>query len=140
MPILIVDDSADIRESYRVLLETAGYAVDLAASGDHALRLLRSGLRPSLILLDVMMPGMDGFEFREAQLRDPELAHIPVIVYSGYPLDADAVARLRAVECLQKPYDPERLLRIITSQHVPHAQASKPPVAKQPNPSRRSET
>ncbi len=131
MPILIVDDSADIRESFCALLEAAGYAVDLAASGDHALRLLRSGLRPSLILLDMMMPGMDGFEFREAQLADPELARIPVIVYSGYPLEPEAVARLGNVECLQKPHDPERLLgliREILSAHI----GSKPPASEEP--------
>lgn len=134
MPILIVDDSADIRESYRVMLEAAGYAVELAASGDQALRLLRSGLRPSLILLDVMMPEMDGFQFREAQLRDPELAPIPVIVYSGYPLDVQTVKRLGAVECLQKPYDPQRLLVLIKTHRVPrrHHPDSPSPISRKP--------
>ncbi len=132
MPILIVDDNADRRESCRALLEVAGHAVDLAASGDHALRLLRSGLRPNLILLDIMMPGMDGFEFRQAQLGDPELAQIPVIVCSGYPLDAETVARLGAVECLQTPYDAERLLHLIDAQRLPRMAAAEPPASAQP--------
>ena len=65
------------------LLRGAGYDAVGAPNGQAALDLLRSGIRPRAILLDLMMPVMDGWAFRREQLRDPQLAHIPVIVLSA---------------------------------------------------------
>jgi CheY-like chemotaxis protein len=89
--LLLVEDDADVRESLGEVLRDAGYAVAWAANGADALRALRSGLRPAAILLDLMMPGVDGFEFRAAQRGDPAIAAIPVIVLSAdRAIDQDA--------------------------------------------------
>jgi CheY-like chemotaxis protein len=90
---MIVEDDEMIRESMKLLLELEGYEVLLAGNGKQALDLLASGRRPNLILLDLMMPVMDGYEFLRARARDPELHRIPVIVVSAFlgesePLDA----------------------------------------------------
>lgn len=82
-PILLVDDSSDVLEVIRVILESEGYTVHTAGHGEDALAMLRSGLDPALIILDLNMPVMDGWEFREQQLADPALRDIPTIVYSA---------------------------------------------------------
>jgi DNA-binding response OmpR family regulator len=81
--VLVVEDDPTIRSGMVTLLERAGYAPICAANGQEALDLLRSGVRVKAILLDLMMPVMDGWTFRREQLRDPHLAHIPVIVLSA---------------------------------------------------------
>jgi len=84
-PILVVDDDRDIRDSLVEVLGEHGYPVIGAGNGVEALEILRtSAPPPSLILLDLMMPVMDGREFRERQLENPALADIPVIVISAY--------------------------------------------------------
>lgn len=80
---LVIDDDADIRLSIADALCESDYRVEEASHGASALALLRSGLRPSLILLDLMMPVMGGEEFREHQMRDPVLAAIPVVVLTA---------------------------------------------------------
>jgi len=81
--ILIVDDDDDIRLALAEVLEDEGYQVKTAANGSEALTLLRSSETPCMILLDLMMPVMDGWTFREQQLKDPALAEIPVYVISA---------------------------------------------------------
>jgi len=81
--ILIVDDDDDIRLALAEVLEDEGYQVKTAANGNEALALLRSSESPCMILLDLMMPVMDGWAFREHQLKDPALADIPVYVISA---------------------------------------------------------
>lgn len=83
--VLVVDDDYDILEVYRLVLEHEGYDVVTAHNGQEALdRLHRSnGAHTSLILLDLMMPIMDGWEFRARQLSEPALRGIPVVVFSG---------------------------------------------------------
>lgn len=81
--ILVVEDDADLRESLCEVLADAGYRTAGASHGAAAMALLRGGLRPDLILLDLMMPIMSGWEFREAQLADCELASIPVMVMTA---------------------------------------------------------
>jgi len=102
--ILVVEDDDDIRATVVEVFAYEGYRAVGASHGAEALELLRaSDPKPSLILLDLMMPLMNGVEFRERQLADPALAHIPVVILSA---DANADARcaeLRAVGCLQKP-------------------------------------
>ena len=82
-PILVVEDDADIRSGVAEVLREEGYDVATAAHGAEALEWLRTGNSASLILLDLMMPVMDGWEFRGEQLRDPRAARIPVVVLSG---------------------------------------------------------
>ena len=112
-PILIVDDSADARESMAALLETKGHTVVLAKGADDALRRLREGLTPSLIFLDLLMAGKDGFAFREEQRADPTLAMIPVVIYSGYHNVHNAALELGVAAYFQKPVDPEKFLQMV---------------------------
>src|SRR6476646_6367807 len=79
-PILIVDDDKDVRSALAELLEGEGYAVAGAHNGHEALQLMRAGLHPAVILLDLMMPVMDGWDFRSEQQRDPAFAGVPVVI------------------------------------------------------------
>ena len=101
--VLVVDDDRDIRDSLLEMLEDYGYRAVGAGNGVEALDVLRAGPElPGLILLDLMMPVMDGRGFREEQLRHPAWAAIPVIVVSAYG-DADAQAHALALEYMRKP-------------------------------------
>ena len=111
-PILIVEDDPDVREALVLFLEREGYAVTSVNNGQEALEQLRA--TPSaLILLDLMLPVMDGFEFRVHQLQDPALARVPVIVLSGGGDLTRKVEPLHVDACLSKPLDLERLLALI---------------------------
>jgi CheY-like chemotaxis protein len=114
-PILIVDDDSEIRSALTDLLTIAGYGVLEAANGQEALDLLGRPDEPlpCLIVLDVMMPILDGWEFRRRQIADPRLASIPVLVVTA---DTTAPRRpeARSVQSfLMKPADPDALLRAI---------------------------
>lgn len=99
--IVVVDDDPDLRETLGDLLEEEGYEPRLFENGREALDYLRHGGDPSLILLDLMMPEMNGWQFREAQLRDDRLREIPVVVMTASRgLDG---APLTAREILYKP-------------------------------------
>jgi len=111
--ILVVEDDVDIREMTTELLREAGYFVEAAADGVEALACLRSSGAISLVVLDLNMPRMNGFEFRERQLADPTLAPIPVIAVTAYGQLAEQVARLGPVPCLKKPFDHDELLAMI---------------------------
>jgi CheY-like chemotaxis protein len=103
--VLIVEDDRDIRETLVELLASAGYETAQAANGRDALDAARHA-RPQLIVLDLMMPVMDGWQFRSEQRRDPALAPIPVIVISA----CDPSAALDADLFLQKPFPMDRLV------------------------------
>jgi CheY-like chemotaxis protein len=112
--ILIVDDDDDIRESVADALDDAGYRVASAANGIEALTLLREQhLRPDAILLDVMMPGMDGMAFRAEQRSDLELAHIPVILFSAYGSAKNVAQELGVAAFVKKPLRLDDLLDVI---------------------------
>lgn len=109
--LLLVEDDASVRTSLAENLVEEGYAVATADNGEAALNLLRLGAAPSVILLDLMMPGMDGWTFRVEQKKDARLANIPVIV-----LSADSTAPARAVDAsafISKPFDIETVLATI---------------------------
>ncbi len=113
--ILVVEDDAELRDALRSLLELGGYSVETACDGMQALNTLRGGLQPRLILLDLMMPNMDGFQFVNEKRQDPQLCRIPVIIYSGH-YDAQAnAARLGATAYLQKPFDVDSFLKLVRS-------------------------
>ena len=104
--ILVVEDDLAIRETLCELLQEEGYAVAGASNGAEALRLLSEEGEPSLIVLDLMMPVMDGWAFRSAQRRDPRLARIPVLVLSAGHADGDrSLAGLGVQGFLPKPFD-----------------------------------
>lgn len=110
--ILVVDDDADSRTLLELALCDRGYAVATAANGLDALASARHAL-PSVILLDLAMPIMDGFAFRREQLADPQLAAVPVVCVSGRH-DAEAAARRLGVHaCVPKPFDLERVLQCV---------------------------
>ena len=108
---MVVEDDYPIRETLRELLEDEGYRVVPASNGAEALtRLRRAEAPPKLILLDLMMPVMDGWEFRKAIAGDPQLSAIPVIVISAdHALDR-AVSSMRVQGWLAKPFELRQLL------------------------------
>ena len=110
--ILVVDDDQDIRDTLTELLQEEGYAVVRASHGGEALCALRELPSPSLILLDLMMPVMDGWQFRTEQRKDPALASIPVVVISATGKD-EKVSALGAVQFLKKPIRLEQLLEAV---------------------------
>ena len=113
--ILVVDDDADIRDALSSLLEELGYETLCAANGREALERLRrpDAKPPGLILLDLMMPVMDGFQFIREQRKDPDLAAIPVVVVTA----GSENAVQGVLEVLKKPVRAERLLDSV-EQHV----------------------
>jgi two-component system, chemotaxis family, chemotaxis protein CheY len=95
--LMIVDDDRDIREVLGEMLADEGFIIEAAWNGAEALKRLHAGFRPNLIILDLMMPVMDGITFREELKLTPELASIPVIGVTAAPADdAD-------FECMRKP-------------------------------------
>jgi CheY-like chemotaxis protein len=111
--VLIVDDDADVREFMRLALEAEGYRVAGAENGRAALNHLRSHAATCIIVLDLMLPVMDGAQFRAAQLRDRSLAWIPVIVMSGGTV-SDRLARdLGARYLVRKPLDLDEVKRAL---------------------------
>jgi CheY-like chemotaxis protein len=104
--VLVVDDDTDIREAIGMALERFGYEVLLAENGADAFRVMRAHPRlPCVILLDLMMPVMDGMQFREAQLADARFAAVPLVVLSGHGQVAAFASKLRADEYFEKPID-----------------------------------
>ena len=114
MTILIVEDEAPIRAILTEILEDEGYRVASVANGLAALAYLHQHEQPRLILLDLGMPVMTGWQFREEQLRDPSIAGIPVIVMSALPNLDQRAAALKVNDCLTKPIDLDALLGMVT--------------------------
>ena len=110
--IFIVEDDVDTREMLGRFLELEGFQVETAANGRQALDLLAGGVRACVILLDLMMPVMDGWQFRREQVRDEDLARIPVIVVSA--AGRERLQQIEADAYLSKPVDLEELLKQIT--------------------------
>jgi CheY-like chemotaxis protein len=102
--VLVVDDERLIRDVLGELLRDAGYEVANAENGRVALAVLETRL-VDVILLDLMMPVMDGFAFRARQLEDPGLAHIPVIVLSASYNVGARLGRVSPASYLSKPFD-----------------------------------
>ena len=106
--IFVVDDDESIRESLCEIFEDEGHRALGLANGAAALEALERGLRPCLILLDLMMPIMDGWDFRERQLSHPEFASIPVVVITAAG-NVDTTG-LKANRVLAKPLKLEHVL------------------------------
>lgn len=109
--IMIVEDVPDERDAARLILELEGYDVVALANGQEALEYMRRGGEPpQMILLDLMMHGINGWDFRRAQLADPAIAAVPVVVCSGDNRLDEKAAALGVVDQLPKPIDPKLLL------------------------------
>ena len=112
--ILVIEDDLEIRNALTEILAAEGYSVQSAPNGQEGLDLLRKGNhRPHVIILDLMMPIMDGWIFRNHQLQDPELSKIPVLVITA---DGNAKAKAKAMNALagiRKPIDLDELLEAI---------------------------
>ncbi len=113
--VLVVEDDPDMREGLAFLITHWGHAVVTAANGREALeRLDQMAGPPCMIILDLMMPEMDGWELRRSLLERPAFANVPVLLVSGVA-DLDEAARaLSAVDYLRKPVDIEKLSRLVT--------------------------
>ena len=112
--ILVIEDDDSIRESTKDLLELEGYDVEVARNGEEGIQMLRgSGALPHLILLDLMMPIKDGFQFRLEQKQDPMLTHIPVVIMTADGHAEEKTVKLGAADCLKKPADIEVILETV---------------------------
>ncbi len=112
--VMVVEDDLDVRESLVEVLEDNDYLPLGAANGKEAIELLRAGhAKPCVILLDIMMPVMDGWQFRALQRADPELDTIPVVVLTAHANLQEAADKLAAAACLGKPFRLETLLATV---------------------------
>jgi len=110
-PVLVVEDDPDVREVMIAVVENEGHTAVPAENGAEALQLLRNGLHPCLILLDLMMPVKNGWEFRAEQNADPHLAAIPTIIVSA--AGKEAMGDLHPDGALPKPIDFDRLSKLL---------------------------
>jgi CheY-like chemotaxis protein len=109
--VLVVEDDNDLRDSICAVLGDAGYSYRAAENGEVALRQARAE-RPCVILLDLMMPIMNGWEFRSEQLRDPNLSSIPVIIMTADGRAGEKARTLHA-DYLRKPLTLDALLHLV---------------------------
>jgi CheY-like chemotaxis protein len=110
--VLYVEDDIDLRDSIAMALEAEGFRVVGAANGQTGLDYLRSDEHTCLVLLDLMVPVMDGWQFMAEKTRDPALAPIPVVIVSGHASVPQQARVLKASGYLVKPIDIERLISI----------------------------
>lgn len=107
--VLVVEDELELREMMREALELNGYAVVTANEGREALDAMARIERPCLVLLDLLMPGMNGWDFFDEMRARPELAHVPVVVHSSVP----SRAPIGVNRVLQKPLDLDGLISVV---------------------------
>jgi CheY-like chemotaxis protein len=112
--VLVVDDDAGIQEMLEAALQDEGYRVVIARDGIEALEQIKQDI-PAVILLDVMMPRMNGFEFAEKLKHDEHIPQIPIIVLTADGHAAQKAARIGATDWLEKPLDYDRLLDCVYS-------------------------
>ncbi len=119
--VLVIEDDADVRDAIVEVLEDQRYGWIAATNGAEALDVLRDDPEPCVILLDLMMPIMDGWQFRRAQLGDPRLAQVPVVVLSAHADVNEAATQLGAAGHLRKPIELGRLMKVVEEHCEPTA-------------------
>lgn len=123
--VLVIEDDEEIRDLLAQLLAEEGFAVSTACDGRQALDQLRGNARPpELIVLDLMMPTMDGWQFRAAQLDDPKLRNIPVVVLTALAPAETARRAIDAARILHKPIDLTELLDVVEHVRSPETRAA----------------
>jgi CheY-like chemotaxis protein len=123
--VLVVDDDSDLRETIQVLLESHGHQVAMASDGAEALAWLGGqGAPPCVVLLDLMMPGMSGFDLRSHMRANPALARVPVVVITGAGVLAEQRADELQAEILRKPIDLHTLLGTVRRFCQPEARSA----------------
>ncbi|WP_146654750.1 response regulator [Labilithrix luteola] len=125
--ILVVEDDADIRDTMTLVLEGEGFKVETASDGREALDALGRGLRPAIILLDLMMPVMDGWELNDELKRQRDLATIPVVFVSALEPGTRRTASLEGAGFLRKPFELNALLDAVDRAMPDSATAGTPP-------------
>ncbi|MES3039372.1 MAG: response regulator [Bdellovibrionota bacterium] len=111
--IFVIEDSEDIRDLIKLLYESEGYPVEFAGDGKEALEKLRSfAPPPCVILLDLMMPGMDGYQFRAEQIKDSKMAAIPTLVMTADSNAEEKAKRVGASGFLRKPVNIDVLIKV----------------------------
>ncbi len=111
--VLLVDDFDDTREAIGYILQRAGFEVMTAWGGEDALRLFREGYRPCVALLDLRMPGLNGWQLWDEMRADPELAKITVIIVSGDVAQRQRAREVGIREFLTKPVDFDQLIATV---------------------------
>jgi CheY-like chemotaxis protein len=113
--VLVVDDDDDLRDTVQMLLEESGFSVTVAANGRAALERVQAGPRPDVILLDLMMPEMNGWQFLAHAREDAALGTIPIVIMTAHKsIDVPGV---RPEDVLHKPFDAGKLLAMV-ARHV----------------------
>ena len=118
MSILIIEDDDGVRDSLAAILRDEGHLVEAVGNGSEAMARLQRRPLPTLILLDLMMPGMDGIDFRQRQLGDAALRKIPVVIISARPDVARQAARLHVDAFLRKPMSFEELIHVVQNRAI----------------------
>ncbi len=118
--IMIVEDDADVRETMAEVLESEGFDVHTAREGEEALSLLQTGIRPEVILLDLMMPGMNGWQLRSELERRGDLAAIPIVVVSAMDPGPDRAGEKPVAGFLKKPFNLSSLLAAVDGARAAH--------------------
>lgn len=113
--ILVIEDDNSIRELLVELLESEGYVVNSAMNGLEGLDKLRTEPLPNLILIDLMMPVMDGYSFRTEQLKNKEWSKIPTVVMSAEATARDKMKNLNITALLTKPVELETILQTVAT-------------------------
>lgn len=120
MTVLVVDDDSAMRRLLQAILHRGGYSVLVAASGEDGLNLLRARVPIAVILLDLVMPHMDGRSFRRAQLSDPSMAAIPTLLLTGAEISPAVRDELHVDGIIRKPFKVDTLLATIRAHALAH--------------------
>jgi two-component system, chemotaxis family, chemotaxis protein CheY len=112
--VLVVDDEPIMRTLFRRSLQSAGFEVVIAEDGPDGLQKLRHDPDIRVVLLDLNMPNMDGWGFREEQRSDPQLKDVPTVIVTGEPLSKLVQSELHAAEYLLKPVGRDHLISVVS--------------------------
>jgi CheY-like chemotaxis protein len=122
--VLVIDDDEGVRTVMRKQLQHAGFDVVSAASGFDGLEMMRQDPGIRLVLLDMIMPVLDGWGVRRKQMEDPMLAQVPVIILTGAPLPSLVHDQLRAADYLLKPVGRDHLISVVSNYCQPAVHAA----------------